>query len=167
MAMDNGDLRLATLLSQSVGSQVTRDYILTQIEMWKKWGVLSDDSATSNNYIDDARRRVYLLMAGQLDDPTLRLNEFHWLQALAVHLCFNVDTKCGSNGSIRHALVSYRNAVLSADGRAAPPRPWYDTIADANNRLKNSTALVLVQEGNGENMEVPAADDATSGNSPE
>ena len=92
MAMDNGDLRLATLLSQSVGSQVTRDYILTQIEMWKKWGVLSDDSATSNNYIDDARRRVYLLMAGQLDDPTLRLNEFHWLQALAC-TCVSMSTQ--------------------------------------------------------------------------
>ena len=38
-------------------------------------------------------------------------------------------------------------------------------LHEANNRLKNSTALILVQEDNGENIEVPsvaqAADDAT------
>ena len=103
MAMDNGDLRLATLLSQSVGSQVTRDYILTQIEMWKKWGILNDDNdngAASGNYIDDARRRVYLLMAGQLDDPTLRLNEFHWLQALAVHCVSMLTQNVAQTGAL-------------------------------------------------------------------
>ena len=69
MAMENGDLRLATLLSQSIGSQVTRDYILTQVDMWKSWGIVTDDddgnNNNNNNYIDDARQRIYLLLSGQ------------------------------------------------------------------------------------------------------
>ena len=70
-----------------------------------------------------------------LKEKKLRLKEFHWLQAFAMHLCFNVDTKCGSNGSIRHGLVSYRDASNSNNtndnnnATAAPPQAFRDAGA--------------------------------------
>jgi hypothetical protein len=154
MAMENGDLRLATLLSQSVGSQVTRDYISTQVDMWRNWGIVSnndDQSGMSSNYIDDARQRIYLLLSGQLTEKKLRLKEFHWLQAFAMHLCFNVDTKCGSNGSIRHGLVSYRDASNSNNtndnnnATAAPPQAWYEIVSRVGEQA-NSTSLIVVPD---------------------
>ncbi len=164
MAMENGDLRLATLLSQSIGSQVTRDYILTQVDMWKSWGIVTDDddgnnnnNNNNNNYIDDARQRIYLLLSGQLCENKLRLKEFHWLQAFAMHLCFNVDTKCGSNGSIRHGLVSYRNASNcdgqngngnDANNTAAPPHAWYETVDRIRQKQTNFTSLTIIAEDN-------------------
>jgi hypothetical protein len=130
LALEAGDFRLATLLSQSSGSPHVREYISQQLDMWKKWEVVGD--RPDNSLIDEARLRVYLLLAGHLDDDRLKLKEFHWLQGLAMHFCFNHESKCGPNGSVLHGIMSFRNSFESgSDGgngssaSVAIPRPWY------------------------------------------
>ena len=62
LALEAGDFRLATLLSQSSGSPHVREYISQQLDMWKKWEVVGD--RPDNSLIDEARLRRWVAALG-------------------------------------------------------------------------------------------------------
>ena len=156
LAIKLGDLRLATLLSQSMGGQDFKKYIFEQIQNWERWGVVKEHPGGQQaGLFDPARQRIYLLLAGKLHDPRLKLTNFHWLQGLAMHLYFNVNQQ-GTNGVLRRGLESFHNSSTvsspvswdtAGSGQERPPDTMYQLLR-LRYDLEKDLACVLAERCN-------------------
>ncbi|KAL4426686.1 hypothetical protein ABPG77_004742 [Micractinium sp. CCAP 211/92] len=110
LAAATGNPRLATLLAQSGAKAVGAAELAEQLRVWEESGC--------ERHINAALRRVYQLLAGQVDQVTPDM-QLDWRRALGVHLWYG----CQPTATVSDALASYTTAVEA--GAAPPPLPLY------------------------------------------
>lgn len=125
-AINAGNVKLATLLSQIPGDEEFRQDLQAQLALWREQQV--------DAHIDDNVRKVYALLAGVVDvvegskgsDPE-RASDLalaaglDWKRAFGLHLWFGerMDTP------IANAFQSYCNASEDSNTKTPKPTPWY------------------------------------------
>jgi nuclear pore complex protein Nup98-Nup96 len=104
IAMEQKNMKLASLLSQSTGRQGLRSAMAIQMKAWTTWGVREKMPADL--------QRAYLLLSGELDDEMLR--GLSWYQDLAMRVCYNggstAEDQCTTSDFVAHGIKSYRRA---------------------------------------------------------
>ncbi|KAI9465711.1 nuclear protein 96-domain-containing protein [Lactarius psammicola] len=118
-AMEGGNLKLATLLSQAGGDLEFRADILAQLRMWREQRV--------DAHIDSNLRKIYSLLGGIVDIlegsngtgvercPDLPVSHnLDWKRVFGLHLWF---------GQLMDASIA--EVFDAARDRAAAPVPWY------------------------------------------
>ncbi|XP_055893194.1 nuclear pore complex protein Nup98-Nup96-like isoform X2 [Biomphalaria glabrata] len=146
LAQAGRDHRLALLLSQAMGSMVTRHMLAVQLAQWAEQNTCQ--------FISKLRLKIYCLLAGQLvwrpgsseGDSTEDINTCHgldWKRSLALHLWF----KSPPNGTIQHALRQYQQGFESNENRrpyCARPLPPYLEEEEENDDSIFDTAYHLL-----------------------
>lgn len=125
-AMEGGNLKLATLLSQAGGDLEFRKDILAQLRIWREQRV--------DAHIDSNLRKIYALLGGVVDIlegsngtgvercPDLPVSqELDWKRVFGLHLWFGRPM----DASIAEVFDAYDNHWRNARDRAASPVPWY------------------------------------------
>ncbi|CAL1699287.1 unnamed protein product [Somion occarium] len=125
-AIDAGNVKLATLLSQVPGDQEFREDLRMQLALWQEQRI--------DAHIDVNVRRIYALLAGVVDIlegskgtgpercPDLSLAaDLDWKRAFGLHLWFGqrMDTP------IADAFTSYCRASEDTSTNTSQPIPWY------------------------------------------
>lgn len=126
VAMDGGNLKLATLISQAGGDLEFRADIQTQLRIWREQRI--------DAHIDQNVRRVYALLGGVVDIlegsngtgvercPDLPVSQkLDWKRVFGLHLWFGQPM----DASIAEVFDVYDDHWRNARDRAAPPIPWY------------------------------------------
>ncbi|KAI0301599.1 nuclear protein 96-domain-containing protein [Multifurca ochricompacta] len=126
VAMDSGNLRLATLLSQAGGDTGFRADIRTQLQIWQEQRI--------DPHIDENLRKIYALLGGVVDVlegsngtgvercPDLAVSKkLDWKRVFGLHLWFGQPM----DASIAEVFDAYDNHWRNARDRAAAPNPWY------------------------------------------
>ncbi|KAI0249206.1 nuclear protein 96-domain-containing protein [Lactifluus subvellereus] len=126
VAMDGGDLKLATLLSQAGGDLEFRTDIRTQLQIWREQRI--------DAHIDRNLRKIYALLGGIVDIlegsngtevercPDLPVSQkLDWKRVFGLHLWFGQPM----DASIAEVFDAYDNHWRNARDRAAAPIPWY------------------------------------------
>lgn len=127
-AMDSGNLRLATLISQIGGDTRFRSDIMKQLEAWRQDAV--------DVWIDEDYQRIFALLSGQVQtlqaskspDPFQQADNIKicqgldWKRAFALHLFYGSRLEA----PLSHAVESYENqAKYESPDSTALPLPWY------------------------------------------
>ncbi|GMF37117.1 unnamed protein product [Phytophthora fragariaefolia] len=102
MALDCGDFRLATLISQAVSYEGTdfRNLMETQLAQWSENGTL--------DFMDKTHVLVYSVLAGNVDVLSAQKGEnMSWIACLALFLWY----KHGPATSLKSAMTLYEDAV--------------------------------------------------------
>jgi nuclear pore complex protein Nup98-Nup96 len=126
VAMDGGNLKLATLLSQAGGDLEFRMDIRAQLRTWREQRI--------DAHIDQNLRKIYALLGGIVDVlegsngtevercPDLPLSQkLDWKRVFGLHLWFGQPM----DASIAQVFDAYDNHWRNARDRAAAPIPWY------------------------------------------
>ncbi|KAK7681366.1 hypothetical protein QCA50_015457 [Cerrena zonata] len=137
-AINAGNVKLATLLSQIPGDEDFRQDLRAQLTLWREQQV--------DAHIDENVRKIYALLAGVVDvvegskgsDPE-RASDLalaaglDWKRAFGLHLWFSerMDTP------IADAFQSYCNASEDPITKTSKPIPWYreETATDDSHFL--------------------------------
>ncbi|TSL04412.1 Nuclear pore complex protein Nup98-Nup96 [Bagarius yarrelli] len=123
LAQKNGDHRLSLLLSQAVGSQLTRDLSALQLADWNRM--------QTDSFIQDERLHIFALLAGkpvwEATDCCINVcARLDWKRCLAVHLWYMLPP----TASVADALAKYEAAFQGLEeGRkyaCAPLPPYMD-----------------------------------------
>ncbi|ESK88082.1 nucleoporin nup189 [Moniliophthora roreri MCA 2997] len=114
VASDAGYIKLATLISQSGGDIEFKEDLQEQLRIW------TEEKADA--LIDEGVRRIYTLLAGQVDGGVDILKGLDWKRTFGVFLWFSEP----EDASIRDVFDAY-NAMALESGHAgiARPVPWY------------------------------------------
>ncbi|WWC69668.1 uncharacterized protein I206_103611 [Kwoniella pini CBS 10737] len=136
-ALDGGDMRLATLVSQAGGEEVFREELMKQLEDWNKYKV--------NPLIAKGYRKLYAVLAGitdvSLGDPSkgsdgcpdvLIAEGLDWKRALGLYMWYGNRFE----DSISDVVSSYSNA-LNSQHPPAKPLPPYLEMPSTNSDGKN------------------------------
>ncbi|KAM9781649.1 nuclear pore complex protein Nup98-Nup96 isoform X2 [Syngnathus typhle] len=121
LAQEEGDHRLALLLSQAAGSQYSRDLLALQLADWNR--------TQSDGYLTEERLRIFTLLAGKpvwqtSESAVNACSQLDWKRCVAVHLWFMLPP----TGSVADALTKYQDAFRgSCEGGkyACAPVPPY------------------------------------------
>ncbi|KAK3555738.1 hypothetical protein QTP86_028978 [Hemibagrus guttatus] len=125
LAQKNGDHRLSLLLSQAVGSQISRDLLALQLADWNRM--------QTDSFIQEDRLHIFALLAGkpvwETTDCCLNVcSKLDWKRCLAVHLWYMLPP----TASVADALTKYEAAFQGLeDGRryaCAPLPPYIDDV---------------------------------------
>ncbi|XP_058271327.1 nuclear pore complex protein Nup98-Nup96 isoform X2 [Hemibagrus wyckioides] len=125
LAQKNGDHRLSLLLSQAVGSQLSRDLLALQLADWNRM--------QTDSFIQEDRLHIFALLAGkpvwETTDCCLNVcSKLDWKRCLAVHLWYMLPP----TASVADALTKYETAFQGLeDGRryaCAPLPPYMDDV---------------------------------------
>lgn len=125
-AMDSGNPKLATLISQAGGDFEFREDLKEQLEIWRDERV--------DVHIDEGIRKVYAMLAGVLDAvegskgtglekcKDVDIYEgLDWKRAFGIHLWFVQPL----DASIAQVFESYDQQRSESAERIAGPRAWY------------------------------------------
>ena len=136
IAMDSGNVKLATLISQYPGDDVYRDDLRTQLSEWRKSGV--------DAHIHESTRRIYALLGGIVDTlegsggagmaqcPNTSISKgLNWKRAFGLHLWFGEPLE----STVADAFQAYEQHWKSAPGSVASPVPWYTENSENNAAL--------------------------------
>jgi nuclear pore complex protein Nup98-Nup96 len=126
VAMDGGNLKLATLISQVGGDLEFRTDIRSQLRIWREQRI--------DAHIDQNLRKIYALLGGIVDIlegsngtgvercPDLPVSQkLDWKRVFGLHLWFGQPM----DASIAEIFDAYDNHWRNARDRAAAPIPWY------------------------------------------
>ena len=126
VAMDGGNLKLATLISQAGGDSEFRRDIRAQLQIWREQRI--------DAHMDQNLRKIYALLGGIVDIlegsngsgvercPDLPVSQkLDWKRVFGLHLWFGQPM----DASIAEVFDAYDNHWRSARDRAAAPIPWY------------------------------------------
>ncbi|KAL0018702.1 hypothetical protein WJX79_002745 [Trebouxia sp. C0005] len=121
LAASMGDVRLATLVSQTGVSSSARQLIERQLDTWQSqtW-----EGEAYANHIDPDCLLIYQLLAGQLQQVIPRL-DLDWRRALGLHFWYHQPT----TASISDLLDSYSDSVSSDRDGVPQPKPLYQEAA--------------------------------------
>ncbi|PWN50551.1 hypothetical protein IE53DRAFT_362282 [Violaceomyces palustris] len=128
-ALEGGDLRLATLISQAGGDEETKADISEQLLIWRQEGV--------DAHIDKDHRRIYELLSGNVTlskgtesrttrDPIDQVQDLQipagldWKRAFGLHLWYGLSHEASLNASFERY-----EQVVGGPGGTAPPLPFY------------------------------------------
>jgi nuclear pore complex protein Nup98-Nup96 len=125
-AMDNGYIKLATLISQASGDFEFREDLTEQIQLWREQRI--------DLHIGESTRKIYALLAGILDivegskgssleqcpdvDPIKGLD---WKRTFGLHLWFSEPM----DAPISQVFGSYNRSRQESPFRVSPPLPSY------------------------------------------
>ncbi|KAG1776846.1 nuclear protein 96-domain-containing protein [Suillus placidus] len=125
-AMDNGYIKLATLISQASGDFEFREDLMEQIQLWREQRI--------DMHIGESTRKIYALLAGILDvvegskassleqcpdvDPVKGLD---WKRTFGLHLWFSEPM----DAPISQVFESYNRSRQESPIRISPPLPSY------------------------------------------
>ncbi|KAG1786824.1 nuclear protein 96-domain-containing protein [Suillus plorans] len=125
-AMDNGYIKLATLISQASGDFEFREDLMEQIQLWREQRI--------DVHIGESTRKIYALLAGILDvvegskasslehcpdvDPIKGLD---WKRTFGLHMWFSEPM----DAPISQVFESYNRSRQESPSRVAPPLPSY------------------------------------------
>ncbi|EIW78425.1 hypothetical protein CONPUDRAFT_156410 [Coniophora puteana RWD-64-598 SS2] len=126
VAMDSGNVKIATLISQAPGDFESKADIQEQLEIWREQRI--------DVHMDEDIRKIYALLAGSLDvlegskggnleqcpDVDL-LKGLDWKRVFGLHLWFSEPL----DSSISQVYESYQRTLEEQSPRISPPRPWY------------------------------------------
>lgn len=123
LAVEQGDVHLATLLAQAgARSQLTAD-LRCQLELWEDHGNLA--------HFDPERVRLYRLLAGCVEE-SLHGMEVGWRTCVGLHLWY----ASGPDEPLRNAWMRYQEAVASK--RAPFPCPLYQEYGTCYMEMEHS-----------------------------
>lgn len=141
VAMDGGNVKLATLISQAAGDFEFREDLRAQLELWRDQRV--------DMHIDESVRKVYALLAGVLDvvegssgngERCKDVDVFgglDWKRAFGVHLWFAEPM----DASIAQVFDSYNQQRLEEPERVAGPHPLYADHPPSPSHTKHKWTL--------------------------
>jgi nuclear pore complex protein Nup98-Nup96 len=137
-AMDGGNMKLATLISQVAGDFEFREDLRAQLQVWQEQKV--------DVHVDVGVRKVYALLAGMLDvvegsngtglERCKDVDIFEgldWKRAFGVHLWFAEPM----DAPIAQVFESYDRQRIEFPERVMGPRPWYTEHPPSPSSLKN------------------------------
>jgi nuclear pore complex protein Nup98-Nup96 len=126
VAMDGGNLKLATLISQTGGDSEFRRDVREQLQIWRDQRI--------DAHIDQNVRKMYALLGGIVDIlegsngtgvercPDLPVSQnLDWKRVFGLHLWFGQPM----NASIADVFDAYDDHWRNARDRVAAPVPWY------------------------------------------
>ncbi|KZT69972.1 hypothetical protein DAEQUDRAFT_668616 [Daedalea quercina L-15889] len=126
IAMDGGNVKLATLISQCPGDDLYRDDLRTQLSRWREQSV--------DVHISEGTLRIYALLGGIVDTlegsggigpthcPHLSIPKgLNWKRAFGLHLWFGEPLE----STVADAFQAYEEHWKSIPGNVASPLPWY------------------------------------------
>ncbi|KAH7923076.1 hypothetical protein BV22DRAFT_1036756 [Leucogyrophana mollusca] len=126
VAMDGGNVKLATLISQASGDFEFREDLKEQLQLWREQRI--------DVHIDESIRKVYALLAGLLEvvegskgsslercSDVDTLKGLDWKRAFGLHLWFSEPM----DAPISQVFESYNRSTQEWSSRVASPRPWY------------------------------------------
>ncbi|XP_027009207.2 nuclear pore complex protein Nup98-Nup96 [Tachysurus fulvidraco] len=125
LAQKNGDHRLSLLLSQAVGSQISRDLLALQLADWNRM--------QTDSFIHEERLHIFALLAGkpvwETTDCCINVcSRLDWKRCLAVHLWYMLPP----TASVADALSKYETAFQGSEEgikyACAPLPPYMDNI---------------------------------------
>ncbi|XP_007259635.3 nuclear pore complex protein Nup98-Nup96 [Astyanax mexicanus] len=125
LAQKSGDHRLSLLLSQAVGSQLSRDLLALQLADWNRM--------QTDSFIQEERLRIFALLAGKpvwesTDHCVNVCSELDWKRCVAVHLWYMLPP----TASIADALTKYEAAFQGQEEvskyACAPFPPYVDDL---------------------------------------
>ncbi|WWC61363.1 uncharacterized protein I303_103944 [Kwoniella dejecticola CBS 10117] len=138
-ALDGGDMRLATLISQAGGEEIFREELMKQLEDWNKY--------KANPLIAKGYRKLYALLAGITDIslgdrskgsdgcPDVLIAEgLDWKRALGSHMWYGNRFE----DSISDVISIYSAALESQHPPARPLPPYLETPSTGGKKW-NST----------------------------
>lgn len=126
-AVENRDLRLATLLAQAGGDDEYREDLYLQLAKWREYRV--------DAHIDDAYRRVYEVLCGNVGlseglaakgdrvDAAAAIfiaDGLDWKRAFGLHLWYGTF-----QASLPTVVARYETAARDPTSHTAPPLPLY------------------------------------------
>ena len=133
IAMESGNVKLATLIAQYPGDDVYRDDLRTQLSEWRTSGV--------DAHIHEGTRRIYALLSGIVDTlagsggaglvqcPNISISRgLNWKRAFGLHLWFGEPLE----STVADAFQAYEQHWKGAPGSVAPPLPWYIEDSEGN-----------------------------------
>ena len=126
VAVEGGNLKLATLISQAGSDLEFRTDIRAQLQIWREQRI--------DAHIDENVRKVYALLGGIVDIlegsngtgvercPDLLVSQrLDWKRVFGLHLWFGRPL----DASIAEVFDAYDNHWRNAGDRTAAPIPWY------------------------------------------
>ncbi|OBZ67690.1 Nuclear pore complex protein Nup98-Nup96, partial [Grifola frondosa] len=126
VAMDSGNVKIASLISQCPGDAEFREDLRHQLTLWREQRI--------DVHMNENARKIYALLAGIVDIlegsngagieecPDLLLAQrLDWKRAFGLHLWFGEPI----DAPIAQAFDSYDRLSKRWDSGVAPPRPWY------------------------------------------
>jgi nuclear pore complex protein Nup98-Nup96 len=138
VAVDGGNVKLATLISQAAGDFEFREDLRLQLEVWREQRV--------DVHVDEGVRKVYALLAGVLDvikgskatglEKCKDVDIFEgldWKRAFGVHLWFTEPM----DAPIAQVFESYDRQRLEVPERVAAPCPWYTEHPPSPSAVRN------------------------------
>lgn len=111
LAVSNGDVRLACLLSQAGGSTLNRSDVAKQLDIWRNKGL-------DFNFIEEDRLRLYELLAGNIHDA-LHDIQIDWRRFLGLLMWYQLPP----DTSLPAAFETYKHFL--DEGTAPYPVPLY------------------------------------------
>ena len=125
-AMDGGNVKLATLISQGAGDSDFQEDLREQLEIWREQRI--------DAHIDESIRKIYALLGGVVDvvegskgtgiercsDIDI-LKGLDWKRTFGLHLWFSEPL----NAPIAQVFQSYCRHWRESSRRATPPNPSY------------------------------------------
>jgi nuclear pore complex protein Nup98-Nup96 len=126
-ASESGNVKMATLLSQSGGDYDFKDDVLFQLQLWNEQRIYA--------HMSEYTRRIYALLAGVVDrlegsdtgskiehSPVLHMaQDLDWKRAFGLHLWYGEALDCGIGDSFQSYIRSWQESPSTV----APPSPWY------------------------------------------
>ena len=126
VALEGGNLKLATLVSQAGGDLEFRTDVRSQLQIWREQRI--------DVHIDENLRKIYALLGGIIDIlegsngtgvercPDLPVSQkLDWKRVFGLHLWFGRPM----DASIAEVFDAYDNHWRNAGDRTAAPIPWY------------------------------------------
>ena len=126
VALEGGNLKLATLVSQAGGDLEFRTDVRSQLQIWREQRI--------DVHIDENLRKIYALLGGIVDIlegsngtgvercPDLSVSQkLDWKRVFGLHLWFGRPM----DASIAEVFDAYDNYWRNAGDRTAAPIPWY------------------------------------------
>ncbi|KAH9933052.1 nuclear protein 96-domain-containing protein [Fomitopsis serialis] len=136
IAMDSGNVKLATLISQCPGDDVFRDDVRTQLHAWLRDHV--------DAHITESTRRIYALLGGIVDTlegskdpgpdrcPDISIPKgLNWRRAFGLHLWYGEPLE----STVADAFQAYEQHWKNTQGNVASPLPWYMEQPDSDASL--------------------------------
>ncbi|TFY68005.1 hypothetical protein EVJ58_g1277 [Rhodofomes roseus] len=136
IAMDSGNVKLATLISQYPGDDVFRDDVRTQLNVWRDWNI--------DAHISESTRRIYALLGGIVDNlegskgvgleqcPDLSVPKgLNWKRAFGLHLWYGEPLE----STVADVFQAYEQHWRNTHGEVASPVPWYVEQPDRDTGL--------------------------------
>jgi nuclear pore complex protein Nup98-Nup96 len=132
IAIDSGNVKLATLLAQAGGDNEFKEDLKAQLKLWREQRI--------DVHVDESVRKVYALLAGIVDVlegckgvglercPDVHIAKgLDWKRVFGLHLWFNQPM----DAPLSAAFEAYDDARRADPQNVAQPLPWYQEAASS------------------------------------